>query len=83
MNCEKCNGRSVVLETRTDRDKVGANEYKTVFRRRRCPTCNITWSTTEIRNDRLDDYDMQRRAESAEGKLRTVKAALSKLFNQL
>lgn len=83
MNCERCGGRSSVLETRTDRDKVGANEFGTVFRRRKCQSCNITWTTTEIRDDRIDDHDVQRRAERAEGKIKIARQALMSIIEKL
>lgn len=83
MNCEKCGSRSTVIETRTDRDKVGVNEFGTVYRRRKCANCGDRWSTAEIREDRLNDHDVQTRAEQAEAKLRTAKQAINGLLAQL
>lgn len=49
MNCPKCDTRTTVVDSRSDRDtKHYINILGTVHRVRRCPKCEYRFATVEI-----------------------------------
>lgn len=83
MNCKKCGGKSTVKQTYSDRGVVPRNEYGTVARIRGCVNCKTTWTTTEIRDDSLDNWDFEHKAKQLTSKLKITKQGLQNLIRML
>ena len=90
MNCLKCDGRSRVMDSRSDRTDSehghAVNYPGSVYRRRRCDNCGIDWKTIEIRDDELatfQDPELRDNLTAANAKLATVGRHLRAAMQQL